>query len=87
MGIEAVRDSKVCVLEKVNTSDNLADFLTKILDVNTFQDLRDRMMVRHKCAGDSKGASQHHTGDDIEGASQHHNGNVTAPSGGLTCHM
>ena len=85
--VEAVRDSQVCVLEKVNTSDNLADFLTKILDVNTSQDLRDRMMCRHRCAGDSKGASQHRTGDVIKGASQHHDGNVTAPSGGLTCHM
>ena len=85
--VEAVRDSKVCVLDKVNTSDNLADFFTKILDTDRFQDLRDRMMCRHRCAGDTKGASQHHTCDDVKGASQHHIGTVTAPSGGLTCRM
>ena len=85
--VEAVRDSKVCVLDKVNTSDNLADFFTKILDTDRFQDLRDRMMCRHRCAGDTKDASQHRTCDDVKGASQHHIGTVTAPSGGLTCRM
>ena len=60
--VEAVRDSNVCVLEKVGTSDNLADFFTKILEHTRFEDLRDRMMCRHRCAGDNKGASQHRAG-------------------------
>ena len=60
--VEAVRDSNVCVLDKVGTSDNLADFFTKILDFPRFEDLRDRMMCRHRCTGDNNGASQHRIG-------------------------
>ena len=58
--VEAVRDSQVCVLDKVGTADNLADFFTKILDYTRFEDLRSRMMCRHVCEDDHNGASQHH---------------------------
>ena len=58
--VEAVRDSQVCVLDKVGTADNLADFFTKILDFTRFEDLRSRMMCRHVCEDDLNGASQHY---------------------------
>ena len=67
--------SNICVLHKVETSENLADFFTKILDVHRFTGLRDKLMKPHRCTGDKHGACQHR------------HGTVTAPSGGLTGHM
>ena len=73
--VQAMRDSEICVLYKVDTSENLADFFTKILDVHRFTGLRDQMMKPHRCMSDKTGACKH----------QH--GTVTALSGGLTGHM
>ena len=73
--VQAMRDSNICVLHKVETSENLADFFTKILDVHRFTGLRDKLMKPHRCTGDKHGACQHR------------HGTVTAPSGGLTGHM
>ena len=45
--VRALRDSEVCKLSKVDTKLNLADLFTKILDPDTFERLRGRMMARH----------------------------------------
>ena len=42
--VQALRDHSVCKLEKVDTKDNLSDLMTKILDMETFEGLRGRMM-------------------------------------------
>ena len=42
--VQALRDHHVCKLEKVDTKDNLSDLMTKILDMETFEGLRGRMM-------------------------------------------
>ena len=44
----ALRDADVCKLVKVDTKLNHADLPTKILDPDTFERLRDRMMARHR---------------------------------------
>ena len=46
--VRALRDADVCKLVKVDTKLNHADLLTKILDPDTFERLRDRMMTRHR---------------------------------------
>ena len=43
--VEWLRNKQLCRLEYVNTHDNLSDLHTKILDVDTFVRLRDRMMT------------------------------------------
>ena len=43
--VEALRDDSLCKLIKVDTKDNFADLGTKILDITTFERLRDQMMV------------------------------------------
>ena len=43
--IQALRDSELVKLVKVDTKDNYADLMTKILDPETFANLRDGMMV------------------------------------------
>ena len=52
--VQAVRDEKICQLNKVDTTENLADFFTKILDVTRFTYLRDKMMTGHQCVSDQK---------------------------------
>ena len=52
--VQAVRDENICQLDKVDTTENLADFFTKILDVTRFMCLRDRMMTEHQCVSDQK---------------------------------
>ena len=42
--VQALRNHQVCRLEKVDTKDNLSDLMTKILDIETFEGLRGRMM-------------------------------------------
>ena len=44
--VEWLRDRSLVKLEYVNTKLNLADFYTKILDTETFENLRDQQMVR-----------------------------------------
>ena len=44
--VEWLRDRSLVKLEYVNTKLNLADFFTKILDTDTFVNLRDQMMVK-----------------------------------------
>ena len=43
--VEWLRNRELCRLEYVNTKENLADFFTKILDIDTFTRLRGQMMV------------------------------------------
>ena len=43
--VQALRDSELVKLVKVDTKDNYADLMTKILDPETFTNLRDGMMV------------------------------------------
>ena len=43
--VQALRDSKLVKLIKVDTKDNYADLMTKILEPETFANLRDGMMV------------------------------------------
>ena len=45
--VMALRDGDLVKLVKVDTKDNLADLGTKLLDPDTFERLRDRMMVCH----------------------------------------
>lgn len=46
--VRALRDASICELIKVDTKLNHADLLTKILDPDTFETLRDRLMARHQ---------------------------------------
>ena len=41
-------------MDKVDTTENLADFFTKILDVTRFAFLREKMMTEHQCVTDDK---------------------------------
>ena len=43
--VQALRDASLVKLAKVHTSDNLADLGTKLLEPDTFEGLRDRIMV------------------------------------------
>ena len=43
--VQALRDSELVKLVKVPTKDNYADLMTKILEPETFTNLRDGMMV------------------------------------------
>jgi hypothetical protein len=43
--VQALRDATLVKLAKVHTSDNLADLGTKLLEPDTFEGLRDRIMV------------------------------------------
>ena len=43
--VDVLRDSSIVKLEYVNTKANLSDFFTKILDYETFERLRDEMLV------------------------------------------
>ena len=52
--VQAVRDENICQLDKVDSTENLADFFTKILDVTRFMCLRGRMMTKHQCVSDQK---------------------------------
>ena len=45
--VQALRDGNLVKLVKVNTKDNLADLGTKLLDPETFERLRNGMMVCH----------------------------------------
>ena len=44
--MQALRDSELVKLVKVPTKDNYADLMTKILEPETFTNLRDGMMVK-----------------------------------------
>ena len=52
--VQAVRDEQICQMDKVDTTENLADFFTKILDVTRFTFLREKMMTEHQCVTDDK---------------------------------
>ena len=42
--VQILRDKDICIPVHVPTADNLADIFTKILPVDVFQRLRDRLM-------------------------------------------
>lgn len=46
--VKILRDKDICHPVSVPTVDNLADLFTKILPVNVFEKLRDRMMFDHR---------------------------------------
>ena len=52
--VQAIRDEQICQMDKVDTTENLADFFTKILDVTRFTFLREKMMTEHQCVTDDK---------------------------------
>ena len=53
-GCKQFETNKSCQMDKVDTTENLADFFTKILDVTRFMFLREKMMTEHQCVTDDK---------------------------------
>ena len=46
--VRILRDKNICTPTRVDTADNLADFLTKILDIEKFVTLRSKLMFERK---------------------------------------